>query len=63
MYPILIEAIDLYGCLLVFATLCLVGFVFVLIVLQETTGNSLDDVGVADKSTTNGPHIEHPNNA
>lgn len=63
MYPILIERINLYGCLLVFAFLSLLGFIFVLFVLKETTGSSLDDVGVADKSTTDGTHTENPNNA
>lgn len=43
-YPILLESIDLHGCLMVYAFGCLIGFVFVLFVLKETSGQSLDAI-------------------
>lgn len=47
-YPILLEAIDLHGCLMVYSFCCLIGFIFVLFVLKETSGQSLDDIGHID---------------
>lgn len=49
-YPILLEAFDLHGCFMVYGTSCLIGFLFVLIAVKETSGQCLDDVGT-DKST------------
>lgn len=66
-FPILCNAIDLYGTLLIYTVACLIGSVFVLFVLKETTGESLDDVGVTDKSTTttttNSTYTINPQNA
>lgn len=62
MFPILIEAIDLYGCLLVYSFGSTIGFVFILFVLKETTGKSLDNIGVAYKSTADGVQTENSNN-
>lgn len=50
-YPILLEAIDLHGCFVVFGIASLIGFFFVLFVLEETTGQCLDDVGTEQKQT------------
>lgn len=51
-YPILLEAIDLQGCFIVYGVGSLIGFFFVLFILKETSGHCLDDVG-KNKSTTN----------
>lgn len=45
-YPILLEAIDLHGCFMVYGCGSLIGFLFVLFALKETSGKCLDDVGV-----------------
>lgn len=45
-YPILLESIDLHGCLMIYACGCFIGFIFILFALKETTGRSLDGVGV-----------------
>ena len=45
-YPILLDKIDLHGCLMIYGIGCVIGFIFVLFVLKETTGQSLDDVGI-----------------
>lgn len=44
-YPILLEAIDLHGCLMVYGVGSIIGSFFVLFVLSETSGQCLDDVG------------------
>lgn len=49
MYPIMLESLDLHGCLATYGIGCIVGFIFVLFVLNETKGKSLDDVGVVEK--------------
>lgn len=49
MYPIFLESIDLHGCLSIFGIGCIIGFIFVFLVLSETKGKSLDDVGVVKK--------------
>lgn len=41
--PILMEAIDLYGCMMIYGTGCIIGAFFVLFVLEETSGQSLMD--------------------
>lgn len=50
-YPILLEAIDLHGCFIVYGVGSLIGFFFVLFVLKETSGQCLDDVGMEGKRT------------
>lgn len=45
LYPILVELIDLHGCFLILAIASIIGFFFILFVLKETSGKSLDDVG------------------
>lgn len=49
-YPILLDYIDLHGCLLSFSVCCIIGFAYVFFVLEETSGQSLDDVGLDDKT-------------
>lgn len=46
MYPIMLRLIDLHYCLSIYGVGCIVGFIFVLFVLDETSGQPLDDVGL-----------------
>lgn len=55
MYPILLESVDLHGCLSIYGAGCILGFIFVLFVLDETTGKSLDQV--VDHENTKTDHI------
>lgn len=48
-YPILVQIVDLHVCFAIYALGCTVGFFFVLFVLKETSGQSLDDVGIDKK--------------
>lgn len=48
-YLALLELFDLHGCLTIYAVGCILGFFFVLFVLDETSGKSLDEVGDEDK--------------
>lgn len=45
-YPILLKSLDLHGCLMIYAFLCFIGFIFIFFALKETTGFSLDDIGM-----------------
>lgn len=45
-YPILLESLDLHGCLIIYGTGCIFGAIFVLMVLKETRGKPLDDVSI-----------------
>lgn len=49
LYPTLLDLFDLHGCLTVYGIGCIIGFLFVLFVLKETKGRSLDDIGVKEK--------------
>lgn len=51
-FPTLLEVVDLNGSLLIFSTSCLLGAIFVLCVLKETTGQSLYDVGLECRTET-----------
>lgn len=42
--PILMEMLDLYGCMTIFGIGCTVGAIFVLYALEETSGVPLDEV-------------------
>lgn len=44
LFPILMEKFELYGCLIIYGSCCIVGAVFVLLFLQETNGLSIDEV-------------------
>lgn len=50
LFPILMEVIDLYGCMLIYGSLCVMAVIFVAIVLKDTTGQNLDDVGLDDQT-------------
>lgn len=63
-YPILLEILDLHGCLMIYAVGSFIGAMFVLFVLEETTGTSLDEVGMDENVTKNDDHsMEKLNNA
>lgn len=49
LFPILLEVLDLHGVMLIFAISCILGAIFVLFVVEETTGKSLDDVGSEER--------------
>lgn len=42
LYPILLEIIDLHGCMLAFAATCVFGVVFVIVYVDETKGKTID---------------------
>lgn len=52
MFPILLDTLDLHGSLLIYAVFSIVGAFFVLFVMEETSGQSLDDVDVVANDTT-----------
>lgn len=56
LFPILLEIIDLYGCMAIHGFLCIVATIFVAFVLKETTGQNLDDVGLDAKMKTKLTH-------
>lgn len=56
LFPPLLESIRLYGCMSICAVLCIVGAIFIEIVLKETSGQCLDNVG-SDKSVKSKQHI------
>lgn len=48
------EMVNLYGCMIIFGIGCSIGAIFILCVLDETSGLCLDDIGL---------NIEMDNNA
>lgn len=48
-FPILAEIIHMYGCMMIFATFCLIGIFFVIFVMDETKGKSLDAIAATDQ--------------
>lgn len=44
-FPLTMNLFDLHGCMIIFAVLSTLGIIFVATVLEETSGQSLDDVG------------------
>lgn len=46
-FPIWCEIIQLYGCLALMAGGCILGTIFVILVLEETKGRDLDSIGVS----------------
>lgn len=62
LFPILLEIIDLYGCLAIHGSLCIVATVFVALVLKETTGQNLDNVGQDVKAKAKDDDAEKTNN-
>lgn len=49
MFPILLEVLDLHGCMLIYGSSCAAGAIYVYVVLKETSGKSLDDIGKTEK--------------
>lgn len=45
MFPILLEKLDLHGCMMIYGFGCVGATIFVLFFLKETSGQSLDDAG------------------
>lgn len=43
LFPILLEIIDIDGCMMIFGVGSTLGVVFVIFVMEETRGKSLDD--------------------
>lgn len=52
LYPILLELCGFKKCLAIYSIGCFIGFVFVLYVLEETKGRSLDDVSTDNSTKT-----------
>lgn len=50
LFPPLLKSIRLYGCMSICAILCIVGTIFIAIVLKETSGQCLDNVGLDKKA-------------
>lgn len=48
-FPIAMSIIGLHGCMMIYGIGCVVGAVFVLVVLKETKGKSLDGVDIKIK--------------
>lgn len=46
------ELLNLYGCMMIFGMGCTVGAVFILCVLNETSGLPLDELDLNDESDT-----------
>lgn len=45
LFPVLIDVIQLYGCLSIFAVSCIFGAFFVIFVLKETNGMTIEGIG------------------
>lgn len=52
-FPILLEAINLYGCFLFFAVNCCLGTLFVMFCMKETKGQSLNTTVNSENSMSN----------
>lgn len=61
LFPILLEIVDLHGCMIILGMGCVIGFLFVLIATKETAGQSLDDVGASEKLKMNQIHAARIN--
>lgn len=48
-FPILLDKLDLHGCFMIYGFGSIASAIFILVVMKETTGKSLDDVGVDEK--------------
>ncbi|XP_055299425.1 facilitated trehalose transporter Tret1-like [Sitodiplosis mosellana] len=46
LFPILLETLNLYPCFMIYGVGCIVGTIFFYLVLEDTSGKSLDDVGI-----------------
>lgn len=61
LFPILLNIINLHGCLIIFGVGCIIGTIFVLFVLEETKGKSLDDVGLDENTKMKRVHAARLN--
>lgn len=52
LFPILLQIIDLHGCMLFLGVGCILSSAFVYFVLKETSGQSIDDVDTEEKIET-----------
>lgn len=50
----LLELVDLHGCMMMFGVASTVGAIFVAHFMKETSGQPLDDVILTEKTNTNG---------
>lgn len=53
LFPILTEAIHLYGSMSILGTVCAFGTIFVITFVKETSGINLDTIGKNDDKKTN----------
>lgn len=60
-FPLLLEIFDLDGCMFILGSGSILGFFFILFVMKETSGQSLDDVGADEKLKTNRFHVARVN--
>lgn len=50
LYPLLLDMVDLHGCMIIFGVGSIIGALFVIFVVDETNGKCLDDVGADEKT-------------
>lgn len=55
MFPLLLEKLDLHGCMMIFAINCIVGSFFIFFILDETRGKPMDTLKAEKKQIQ---HIE-----
>lgn len=53
-FPLLLSALELYGCMFLFACVSITGLIFIIIVVRETKGKNLDVLEIKE----NKPKIE-----
>lgn len=53
LFPILLDSIDIHGCMMIFGIASTVGALFVTHFMKETSGRPLDDVVLNEKANTN----------
>lgn len=51
LFPILLELLNLHGCMLIYGSCCIAGSFYVIFVLNETSKKSLDEIGKTEKIT------------
>lgn len=60
LFPPLLESIRLNGCMSICGILCVLGSIFIAIVLDETNGECLDNVGLKERKSKNWTHPFDP---
>lgn len=48
--PLLLDVLDLHGCMTIFGVACIGGAIFISVAVKETNKQSLDDVGLDEQS-------------